>query len=103
MKKKTYGGETLDEIVARNAEYDRKVKTMEEFSEVAREFDHEYEVAKVMEEARKHARLTQAQVAEKMGTTQSSIARMLRSNITVATLARYLGACNAKLKIAACW
>ena len=103
MNKKTYAGETMAEIIARNEAYDRKVMAAPEYSVVAGEVDREYDVARVMEEARKHARMTQAQVAEKMGTTQSSIARMLKSNITIATLARYLRACNANLKIAACW
>lgn len=103
MKKKTCAGEDIAAIIARNEEYDRKVAAMPEFAEVSGEFDREYEVARVMESARKHAKLTQAQVAEKMGTTQSSIARMLRTNITIDTLARYLRACNANLKIAACW
>lgn len=103
MSKRTYAGESLEEILARNEAYDRKVMAMPEYATIAGEVDREYEVAKVMEAARKHAKMTQAQVAEKMGTTQSSIARMLKSNITISTLSRYLRACNARLKIAACW
>ena len=47
--------------------------------------------------------LTAKQVAERMGTTQSSVARMLKSNLTLTTLARYLKACDARLKVAACY
>ena len=91
------------EAKARTEAYDAKVRALPEYEEVKNEFDREYSVALLMENARKHAKLTQAQVAERMGTTQSSIARMTRTNITINTLARYLKACGAQLKVAACY
>ena len=102
-KAKKFGGETLAEALARTAAFDARVEAMPGYAEYAEEFDGEYEVAKLMESAREHAKLTQAQVAERMGTTQSSVARMAKTNLTLATLARYLKACNARLKVAACY
>ena len=102
-KERKFSGEALDEALARTAAFDAKVASLPGFAEAEESFDGEYEVAKLMEEARKHAKLTQAQVAERMGTTQSSVARMLKSNLTLTTLARYLKACDARLKVAACY
>ena len=101
MKERKYAGETLDEAMTRTAAFDASVESLSGFVEAAEDFDGEYEVARLMENARKHAKLTQAQVAERMGTTQSSVARMLKSNLTLQTLARYLRACDARLKVAA--
>jgi len=100
---KNYGGETLAEALARTAAFDARVESMPGYAEYAEEFDGEYEIARLMDSAREHAKLTQAQVAERMGTTQSSVARMAKSNLTLATLAKYLKACNARLKVAACY
>lgn len=98
-----YGNETLAEALARTAAFDARVEAMPGYAEYAEEFDGEYEVARLMETVREHAKLTQAQVAERMGTTQSSVARMTKTNLTLATLAKYLKACNARLKVAACY
>ena len=102
-KEQKFADETLNEALARTAAFDARVENLPGFAEVAEDFEGECEVAKLMEDARKRANLTQAQVAERMGTTQSSVARMLKSNLTLATLARYLKACDARLKVAACY
>lgn len=87
----------------RTARLNRDTESLPGFRQEAEEFDREYEVARIMEDARKRARLTQAQVAERMGTTQSAVARMAKSNITLDTLTRYLKACGATLKMSACF
>jgi predicted XRE-type DNA-binding protein len=78
-----------------------KIRKSPGYAEVAAELDHEYEVARAMEKARKQAKLTQSQIAERMGTTQSAVSRMATSNVTIESLARYFQACGAKLKISA--
>ncbi|MDF7825255.1 helix-turn-helix transcriptional regulator [Pontiellaceae bacterium B12227] len=70
------------------------------FNEVSEAFDVEYAVAKELHKARTKAQLSQAQVAEKMGTTQSVISRIERGgNVSVETLARYAAACGGTLKV----
>ena len=51
--------------------------------------------------ARKDANLTQKELAERMNTTQSFIARMERgrANITIQTLARYAAACGKRIAL----
>ena len=78
-----------------------KIRNSPGYVETAAEFDHEYEVARAMEKARRQAKLTQSQIAERMGTTQSAVSRMAASNVTIGSLARYFEACGAKLKISA--
>jgi predicted XRE-type DNA-binding protein len=100
---KSAAGEALEAALAKTAAFHRRIEALPGYRDGAEEFDREYEVAKVLEEARRRSRLTQAQVAERMGTTQSAVARMAKSNITLDALARYLKACGATLKISACF
>ena len=55
----------------------------------------------LIREARRAAGLTQIELAERLGTTQSAIARIEseRSNPRVATLARALSACDRRLTL----
>ena len=77
----------------------REIEASPTYAETAAEFDVEYAIAKEMEKARRRANLTQEQVARRMGTRQSAVSRMARSNVTVASLARYFAACGSKLKV----
>lgn len=105
MSKATKTSKTakLQAALAKTAAFHSKIEALPEYREVSEEFDREYEVAKVLDEARRRSRLTQAQIAERMGTTQSAVARMAKSNITLDALSRYLRACGATLKISACF
>ena len=70
------------------------------YNEVAEAFDAEYAIAKELHRARTKAHLSQAQVAERMGTTQSVVSRIERGgNVSVDTLARYAKACGGKLQL----
>jgi len=77
------------------------VKKRPGYAEDAAAFDLEYAIAKEMAKAREKSGLTQEQIAQRMGTTQSSISRMATGRISVASLERYFEACGAKLKIVA--
>jgi ribosome-binding protein aMBF1 (putative translation factor) len=70
------------------------------FDRVSEEFDIEYRVARDLQGARKRNHLTQAQLAERMGTTQSVVSRVEKgSNVSLETLARYAAACGARLEV----
>lgn len=67
--------------------------------EVKKEYDSirfEYEVAQALIEARVKAKMTQAQVAHKMNTTQSAIARLESGNSfpSLQTIHKYASATN---------
>ncbi len=62
--------------------------------------DIEYRVARDLQSVRKSKPLTQAELAERMGTTQSVVSRVEKgSNVSIETLARYAAACGACLNI----
>ena len=70
------------------------------FDRVSEEFNIEYQIARDLQLVRKRKQLTQAQLAERMGTTQSVVSRVERgSNVSIETLARYASACGAQLKV----
>lgn len=70
------------------------------YDRVAEEVDIEYRVARDLQSARKRKKLTQAELAERMGTTQSVVSRVEKgSNVSIETLARYAAACGARLHI----
>ncbi len=70
------------------------------FNRVSEEFDIEYQIARDLQSVRKRNHLTQAQLAERMGTTQSVVSRVERgSNVSIETIARYASACGAQLKV----
>jgi transcriptional regulator with XRE-family HTH domain len=71
------------------------------FSEAYRQADGEYALIEMMVRARTGAKLTQAEVAERMGTRQPSIARLESGAVspTIATVRRYLAAVGQDLRI----
>ncbi len=76
------------------------IRTRPEYARVKNEFELEYEVALELAKARKTAGMTQAEVANAMGTTQSVISRIERgANVSIETLERYVAACGRHLEI----
>ena len=75
----------------------RNAGVREEYDRLAPEF----EVVRTLIEARARAGLTQAEVAERMGTTQSVVARLEggRSAPTWKTLQRYAQATGSRLRV----
>lgn len=72
--------------------------------DVRRAFDElapQYEAARLLIEARARAGLSQAELAQRMGTTQSAIARLEsgRTAPTLRTLQRYACALGARLRV----
>jgi transcriptional regulator with XRE-family HTH domain len=90
MTKTIDGGELVSKLLADpevKAEYDRMKPVME--------------LAWTLVEARNRAKMTQAEVARKMGTTQSVIARIEggRSSPTVETVRRFFQATGCEFRI----
>ena len=76
------------------------IRGKECYSRVAEEMDIEYRVAHDLQAVRKRKQLTQAELAKRMGTTQSVVSRVEKgSNVSIETLARYAAACEAHLTI----
>jgi DNA-binding XRE family transcriptional regulator len=63
--------------------------------------EEEFALAAALIEARKHANLTQEQLAERMQTSQASVARLegIKGNPSLNTLRRYAEATGTRLKI----
>ena len=72
-----------------------------EFAKDYAEADAEYAVIEAMIRARAEAGLTQEALAERMGTTQSAVARLEGGRVspTVETLQRYAKAVGKRLKV----
>jgi ribosome-binding protein aMBF1 (putative translation factor) len=79
----------------------RGVERRPGYLERAAAFDVEYGVALALQEARARARLSQKELAEQLGTTQSVISRMEsgRANISLAKLQEYAEACGGRLEV----
>ena len=100
MKKKVKSYEELSkEGEARWEKLKAFAQAQPDYEAIAAEVNAGIDAAFAMERARKEAGLTQAQVAERMGTTQSSVARMLKGRLTLASFARYLAACGKRAEI----
>jgi ribosome-binding protein aMBF1 (putative translation factor) len=91
---------TIEKMKAAQAEQVKQIRKLDCYDDASQEFDLEYELAKELHEARAGAKLTQAEIAVRMGTTQSVISRIERgSNVSVETLARYAKACGKHLEV----
>jgi len=72
-----------------------------EYKKAYAELEEEFLIAKALIEARKSAKLTQKQVADRMGTTQSVVARMESGKPlpSLKSVARYAAAVNSKIEL----
>lgn len=72
-------------------------KFREEYARV----DHEYALVEALVSARRAAKLTQAEIALRLGTTQSAIARLEGGRVSpsFATLRRYADATGTRLTV----
>lgn len=72
-----------------------------EFQSAYEEADVEYRVVEALIEARSRARLSQTELAKRIGTTQSAVARLESGQIspTISTLKRYAAATGSRLVV----
>ena len=72
-----------------------------EFPEEYAQVDEEFELIEALVRARTAARLTQAELARRLGTTQSAVARLEGGGVSpsIATLRRYAEATGTRLTV----
>ncbi len=71
-----------------------------DYPKVAAEVDAEYDFVRTMAKAKKEARLTQTELAKRLGVSQPTISDTLRNpNVTVETFVRILAACNKRVRL----
>jgi len=76
------------------------IRSLPAYRRVKGELALEYQVAAELSKARQKAGITQREVADIMGTTQSVISRIERgANVSIETLERYVSACGRHLQI----
>ncbi|WP_430439712.1 helix-turn-helix domain-containing protein [Shinella sp.] len=83
------------------ADLKKKLSSNPEFREEYEKADAEFQLIEALVSARTRANLSQAEVARRVGTTQSAIARLEGGGVSpsIATLRRYAAATGAKLEI----
>jgi len=97
VKKKTYA---IKKMRAAHEKQAVAIRNNPCYDRVSEKVDIEYRVARDLQAVRKLKKLTQAELAERMGTTQSVVSRVEKgSNVSIETLARYAAACGAHLNI----
>ncbi len=78
----------------------QEIRKSDVYEQVSHEFNLEYTLAKELQEARKSAKLTQKDIAEIMGTTQSVISRIEHGcNVSVSTIEKYAHACGKHVQL----
>ncbi len=91
---------TMEKMRTAHEKQAKAIRRKPGFGAVSRAFDVEYAIAKELHKARTKAHLSQVQIAERMGTTQSVVSRIERGgNVSIDTLVRYATACGGKLKV----
>ncbi len=91
---------TMEKMRKAHEKQAKAIRKKSAFKEVSEAFDMEYAIAKELHRARTKAHLSQTQVAQRMGTTQSVVSRIERGgNVSVETLMRYANACGGTLKV----
>ena len=92
--------DTVGRMKRATEEQAKETRGLPGYDELKRKFELEYQVASELAAARKEAGLTQAEIAPRMGTTQSVVSRIERgANISLETIARYADACGKRLEL----
>ncbi len=83
------------------ADLKKRLMADQAFREEYEKADAEYRLIESLIQARIRARLSQAELARRIGTTQSAIARLEGGNVspTLSTLKRYAEATGARLQV----
>lgn len=77
-----------------------EIRALPGWDEFSEKFDREYALAVEIHNARKEAKLSQAEIAKRMRTTQSVVSRIENgANISLDTLSKYAAALGKKLEV----
>ena len=77
-----------------------QIRKLDSYEQLSHEFNLEYRIAKELQNARKKANLTQKDIADIMGTTQSVISRIEHGcNVSVNTIEKYASACGKHIEL----
>lgn len=94
--------EQIDAMHAQSDAYFAKIRALPGYKEVEAEVRAENEAAKLLAEIMAESKMTQRQIAEKIGVSQPYISKIkTRGDISLATLFKVAQACGATLKITA--
>jgi ribosome-binding protein aMBF1 (putative translation factor) len=90
----------FDKLYSERQENRKKLLSNPKARQVYNETDIAMQVAKVLSKARQESHLTQTEIAKRLHTTQSSLARIENGqNITFNTLAAFATACGKSVRI----
>lgn len=91
----------FDKMRKAHVEQIERIKKLPGHEKAAKDFDIEYAVAQELYRVRKHAQLSQKELAERLHTTQSVVSRMESgvANLTIEKLNDYATACGGQLKV----
>ena len=91
---------TINKLKKARQQESARIKQLECYDEVSKSVRLEYALACALQEARKSASLTQKELAERMGTTQSVISRIEHGyNVSVQTIEKYAHACGKHVEL----
>lgn len=94
--------EEREKMIATSAAYRAEIESSLGYAEVECQVRAEYAIAKAIAKAKEASKMTQGEIAQKMGTTQSVVSRILRAkNLSVNSLVRYFDACGYEMVITA--
>ncbi|MDX3927739.1 MAG: helix-turn-helix domain-containing protein [Shinella sp.] len=95
------GTNEKDEAMTRIADLKKKLMSDPKFREEYEKADAEFQLIEALIQARSRANLTQAELARRIGTTQSAVARLEGGGVSpsLSTLRRYAEATGARLEI----
>lgn len=89
-----------EEMRVATAAYRKKVRELPCYEEVSAQMRAELATARAIEEAKVASKLTQQEIAERMGTTQSGVSRIMKGrNLSFASLTRFFDACGMEMVI----
>lgn len=92
--------DTIAKMIKAQEQQFEEIRNLDGFKEKSDEFEFEYSIAKSLQQAREKAKLTQKEIAKRMGTTQSVISRIESGrNVSINTLEKYARACGKHLEL----
>lgn len=94
--------EEREEMIAATKALNAEIEASPGYAEIERQVRAEYAIAKAIAKAKAESALTQCEIAQRMGTTQSAVSRILKAkNLSVNSLIRFFDACGCEMVVTA--